>query len=293
LYACFAFVKQVGEVIPVGLAGLVKLVGVHEEIPVSQSDEFLSIDTPENVIFDYEVVGIGTRFIAALVDTLLIAITLIVVNLTTILLLNQFLNEEIVGSWVAALAGMFSFVVIWGYYIFFELRWNGQSPGKRWTHIRVIRRNGTPITLIESIVRNLVRIVDFLPVAYGAGIVTMFIHPQSCRLGDLAAGTLVVREQEEVALSSLGERPVLRSYLTPGVEEQVHQWPIERLSNDDLQLASDFLQRRHGLANQNALALTIVRRLLAKMEMPDEALRESDAPFVLASIVKAARASPT
>lgn len=172
---------------------------------------------------------------------------------------------------------------------FFELTWNGQSPGKRWAGIRVIRRDGTPVTLIESIIRNLVRIVDFLPIGYGVGIVTMFVHPQSCRLGDLAAGTLVVRDEAEITLTSLSERPATRSYLAAPVDESASTWPVEKLTDDEIRLASEFLQRRQTLVNQSALALTIVRRLLTKMELDDQTVRESDAPYVLSNIVAAYR----
>jgi uncharacterized RDD family membrane protein YckC len=252
---------------------------------VSEADELLSIDTPENVVFAYEVVGIGTRFIAALIDTVLLFVILVGIEITAGLLLADFV--DLAHGWVAALFVGFSFAVFWGYYILFELMWNGQSPGKRWAGVRVVRRDGTPITLVESLIRNLVRVVDFMPVAYGLGIVTMFIHPQTCRLGDLAAGTLVVRDQGPLGLVAAAEQPVLRAYLLPAIDEQVGQWPLERLETSDIQLAREFMQRRHGLVNHDALAMTIVRRLLAKMGLPSETVRAADAPYVLASVVQA------
>src|SRR5215510_11634669 len=96
-----------------------------------------------------------------------------------------------------------SFVLFWGYYIFFEMLWNGQTPGKRWVGLRVIRTDGTPITLSESFIRNLTRLVDFLPAAYGIGIISMFLDKQSRRLGDLAAGTLVVHDRAPISIQSL------------------------------------------------------------------------------------------
>jgi uncharacterized RDD family membrane protein YckC len=254
---------------------------------VAETDELLSIDTPENVVFDYEIVGIGSRFIAALVDSLLLALILLLVNVTAILVLSNLF--DLARGWVLGIFTAFSFLSLWGYYILFELLWNGQSPGKRWAGLRVIRRDGTPITLVESLIRNLVRFVDFLPVAYGAGIVTMFIHPQSCRLGDLAAGTLVVRDGGALALADLSERPVLRGYLSPVMEELVGSWPLDRLTPADLQLARDFMQRRQSLANQNTLALAILRRLQARMELPAETVHPADAQSALASIVNASK----
>lgn len=256
--------------------------------PIPQSDELLRIDTPENVNFAYEVVGIGTRFIACIIDTGLLALALVVVNVVAFLLLDNLL--EWAQAWVAGMAAILTFGLFWGYYIFFELMWNGQSPGKRWSGIRVIRRDGSPVTLTESIIRNLVRIVDFLPMGYGAGVITMFIHPQSCRLGDLAAGTLVVREQSELTLDDLGEQPLLRLLMTPGVEERVQHWPVERLGESDMALARAFLQRRHGLVDAHGLSAAILRRLLAKMERSEEEIGDMDHLSVLAAIVNARRA---
>jgi uncharacterized RDD family membrane protein YckC len=156
-----------GQMVPVGLSSADKLFAIHEwkGTPVPESDEFLSIDTPENVIFDYEVVGIGTRFIAAMIDSLLVFVALVVINLAGFFLLRNVF--DLARGWVAGLFVAISFALIWGYYLFFELAWNGQSPGKRWAGVRVIRRDGTPITLSESIIRNLLRPIDFLPVGYG------------------------------------------------------------------------------------------------------------------------------
>ena len=174
-------------------------------------DDYLHIDTPENVAFGYEVAGIGSRFLAALVDTLLIVILQVIVNVTLLLLVAAFLDfrlDDLNGlpsgwAWVAAAFGLVAFAFLWGYYIFFELLWNGQSPGKRMVGLRVLRANGAPITLAESLIRNLVRLIDFLPMYYGVGVVTMFIDSKSRRLGDLAAGTLVVRERARITLESL------------------------------------------------------------------------------------------
>jgi uncharacterized RDD family membrane protein YckC len=105
---------------------------------MSFDDSFLNIDTPENVVFGYEVVGIGSRFMAALVDTLIIVVLQIVVNLTMVLLAGNLLDVSAGEAWVTAVFGLISFILLWGYYIFFEMLWNGQSPGKRWLGLRVL-----------------------------------------------------------------------------------------------------------------------------------------------------------
>jgi len=96
-----------------------------------------------------------------------------------------------------------TFAIFWGYYIVFEMAWNGQTPGKRWIGLRVIKVNGYPISLVDSTIRNLVRVVDFLPAYYGLGVIAMFANAQARRLGDFAAGTVVVKERKEVTLESL------------------------------------------------------------------------------------------
>ena len=93
--------------------------------------------------------------------------------------------------------------MIWGYFVFFEVIWHGQTPGKRWVGLRVIKEGGYPLGFVDSVIRNVVRLADFLPAYYMLGAIVMFIDPRSRRLGDLAAGTLVVRERREFTPASL------------------------------------------------------------------------------------------
>ena len=90
-----------------------------------------------------------------------------------------------------------------GYFAMFEAFWNGQTPGKRWTHLRVIKDSGRPINAYDAILRNLLRIVDNLPTLYAIGIVTMLISKENKRVGDYAAGTVVVHEKPLQGVSSI------------------------------------------------------------------------------------------
>ncbi|MCA9999919.1 MAG: RDD family protein, partial [Anaerolineales bacterium] len=259
------------------------------------SDDFLSIDTPENVVFGYEVVGIGSRFMAALMDTLII-FGLQLVALFGLGLAFRLLGEgDIVQGWAVAAYGLVSFVLLWGYYIYFELRWNGRSPGKKAVGITVIRKDGTPITLAESVIRNLVRLVDFMPFAYGAGVVTMFIDGRSRRLGDMAAGTLVVRVPDEVTLASLAHKAsVPTRFRAPGVAETaVNDWPIYHIPETDILLAEEFLRRRIEINNEAPLIRPILNKLLAPMNIPGQTVSDDDALHVLARIVKLYREKET
>ncbi len=237
---------------------------------MSTPEEYLHIDTPENVIFGYEIVGIGSRFLAALIDSFIVALIQIPPNVLLFYVLSANLDDGSAGL-ISAILTFVTFALLWGYYIFFEVWWNGSTPGKRAIRVRVIRQDGMPITLTESIIRNLIRLIDFLPLAYGLGVVTMFIDGKSRRLGDLAAGTLVVREQEDVTLSSLAKQTRPAASSLSNVEESEPRelrWPVHLLTEEDIRLAESFLERRASLATTSGLSRQIMDRLTARMEVP-------------------------
>ena len=253
-------------------------------------DQYLNIDTPENVIFDYEVAGIGSRFIAALVDSTLIVTIMLVAYFTGFLFIAilGLPAESLAPGVIIALFGFFSFLVFWGYYILFEIIWNGQSPGKRWQHLRVLRSDGMPIGPSESGIRNLVRIIDFLPLFYGIGLIAMFANSQSRRLGDFAAGTLVVREETSVTLDDL---KIEADKLWASKEELKAEsgsrllLPVEKLSSQDIQLVEDYLQRRFELRNRVFLANQIARSMCAKMDLPPEQTEGKVSEDILIQII--------
>ncbi len=254
---------------------------------MTNANDILRIDTPENVTFDYEVAGLGSRFLAALVDTSLLVLLQIIVIGTFIFLglRNADLFSEDSGpTWVLALLSLIAFVFFWGYYIFFEILWNGQTPGKRWVGLRVIRLDGTPVTTAEVVIRNLVRTIDLLPTAYGVGIIVMFVNRNSRRLGDLAAGTVVVHEQGTAALSDLAgdRRDALVTLHTNSVVPA--GFPLERLTGQDLQMIEEFLMRRYHLANRRELAGHILRSLYERAGQPAESLPTEDPEGMLAAL---------
>ncbi len=189
--------------------------------------EEYTIDTPENVTFGYTIAGIGSRFIGCLVDTTILVLLLLLLNIGISLLLAwlgdnapaQPLDAEPTPDWITgllvAIYALINFGIIWGYYIAFELLWNGQTPGKRLANTQVVRANGAPAEFGEVAIRNVIRIIDFLPFAYAIGFVVMFLNRRSRRLGDFAANTLVIKRQDQVKLSDLGS-PV------PGSKERDH-----------------------------------------------------------------------
>ncbi len=141
--------------------------------------------------------GIGSRFIAALLDSLILLFALIF-----LLVLRALIVPALGGlgakaaSWGMGVYLLSVFLLLWGYFTLFEAFNNGRTIGKLVAKIRVIHQSGRGMNFVESLSRNLVRYIDFMPVFYGVGIVTMFLSRRHQRLGDMVAGTLVVRERE-------------------------------------------------------------------------------------------------
>jgi uncharacterized RDD family membrane protein YckC len=171
------------------------------EIIVDSIDQ-LRIDTPEQIALELPLAGVGSRFLALAIDTLIQSVFYLITAIIFIFTLP-------VGSSVLmflprllgpSLAIFILFAIYWGYFAFFESIWSGQTPGKRYAGIRVIKESGRPINAFEAIGRNLMRAVDGLPGIYGVGLVCMMCNQQSRRLGDFVAGTVVVHEKptEEV-----------------------------------------------------------------------------------------------
>jgi uncharacterized RDD family membrane protein YckC len=223
------------------------------------------VETPERVEIDYAVAGIGSRFLAALVDAVLVFVLVTVLGvigsigiIAVAALASAFLgvrrgDNEFWGVVGIAAMILIWFAIIWGYFVFFELIWHGQTPGKRWLGLRVIKEGGYPVGFAEVAIRNVVRLVDFLPFYYVIGIVVMFIDGRSRRLGDLAAGTLVVKERRDLRLETLTAE--LERVATATVEPGAPIANLDRLTADDLALLHDYLGRRATLRRDAAAAL--------------------------------------
>ena len=159
-----------------------------------------NVATPENVELDYEVAGIGSRFLAIAIDTVL----QIVLGGAVVLVLVIFYGfgkedflKNLPGIWEGILMGFLiflSFLISFGYFIILEMVMNGQTLGKKILNIRVRKDLGNAPGFWDLLLRNLIRIVDTLPIFYGVGLVVMFMNKKAKRLGDYAAGTVVVKE---------------------------------------------------------------------------------------------------
>jgi uncharacterized RDD family membrane protein YckC len=165
-----------------------ELMNVNESTPWERR---ITIRTPENLELSYDLAGAGTRAAAYLLDIVLIVL---LSQLLANLFVALFLFIKSAGeAWAAAIIGLLMFLFINGYFIVFEWLMNGQTPGKRAVGIRVIKEGGYALRFIDTLLRNVMRAIDFLPLFYGVGLVSLLFTPRSQRLGDLVAGTLLVR----------------------------------------------------------------------------------------------------
>jgi uncharacterized RDD family membrane protein YckC len=231
----------------------------------------LSIETPEQVALEFPLAGVGSRFLALAIDMLLQGAIMAIVILA-VTGAWSILRPSGGGFWFAAVGLLAAFTVFYGYFAGFEAFWHGQTPGKRLVGLRVLSVTGRPIRLDEALLRNVLRVVDQLPGVYAVGIVTMLITSRSQRLGDLAAGTVVVHERGLTA-------PVMAFAATPAAAAG---WTGGGLSDAELTLVETFLQRRHELdVNvRDARARAIADRLRARLgsaapELGPEALIEA------------------
>ena len=199
----------------------------------------LTIDTPEQVHLEFMVAGIGSRFMAVFLDTLIQIVIYIVLLIAGFILTVGARGLSNAPVWVMALIGFLFFCIYWGYFAVFEILWNGQTPGKRWAGIRVIKDTGRPINAFEAIARNLVRIVDNFPGFYGVGVTTMLLNARHRRLGDYVAGTLVVHESSDRESQLFFNHP-------PAAEFPLHQ--AAQLTLEEVELIETFLARRLDLA---------------------------------------------
>ncbi|MUV37509.1 hypothetical protein JNUCC1_01315 [Lentibacillus sp. JNUCC-1] len=157
-------------------------------------EERVDVKTPEYVSLNFSLAGLGSRAAALIIDQILISI----VMLAFMLIFFFAMGADLVGDslWPFAVLIIVVFILNYGYYFVAEYFFAGRTIGKRLMGIRVIQENGHSITLLSSLIRNLVRIVDMLPQGYFIGMLMVFLHPKHKRLGDLAAGTIVVHERK-------------------------------------------------------------------------------------------------
>jgi len=217
------------------------------------NEEILVIETPERVPLHFALASIGNRFLAVAIDHAIQLLTVVLIGITTAILASFSIFEQTMSGapkWVKALSTILLFLVISGYFAFFEWIWNGQTPGKRWMKLRVIREDGRPITFWEASVRNLLRTFDmFFPPFYSVGLIAVFSSTRDQRIGDMVAGTVVVREREAEApaFSHLFTSPVSDPALRRSFKPVDFTASLNSLTESEIEVVETFLRRRWDL----------------------------------------------
>jgi uncharacterized RDD family membrane protein YckC len=247
-------------------------------------EDRLTITTPEGVELSLTLAGVGSRFIAAVIDALLELVTL-----GALAALVFPTNGFGLGANAAEAAFVVAlFAVFWGYDVAFEVLAGGRTLGKRWSGLRVIREGGQPIGFLASTTRNLLRIVDWLPSGYLIGIIAILVSGKNQRLGDIVAGTIVVRELPSPITQSL------RAPAPPATPAPMLGWDVSAISPEELATVRRFLDRRAeiGPDARHELAATLASRLRLKAAgVPPELGSEEFLELLVAAKTGGARSS--
>ncbi len=236
---------------------------------IIESEETLIIETPERVPLAFALASIGNRFLAVAIDHFIQFMSIFIVAWALITWsgvglegLEQEPQEVLkeMSKWTIAIMILIIFGLFAGYFIFFEWLWNGQTPGKRLLKLRVIREDGRPITLWEAIARNLLRIIDSFPTLaiipfYSIGLISVFSSSRDQRIGDMFAGTVVIRERTDEAptfAETFSNR--ISDAAFRRVQKKVEfQTDIRTLTQDEIEVVESFLRRRWDLTERQRL----------------------------------------
>jgi uncharacterized RDD family membrane protein YckC len=219
------------------------------------TEDILVIETPERVPLHFALASIGNRFLACAIDHAIQAVAIGLIVLTAVILMNFQIIEQVISSapkWVLAVMILMLFLIFAGYFAFFEWAWSGQTPGKRWLKLRVIREDGRPITFWEAAVRNLLRTIDMMPAPfYSIGLISVFSSARDQRIGDMVAGTVVVREREAEApeFSQVFATPVSDPALRRSFKPVDFTASLNSLTESEIEVVETFLRRRWDLSD--------------------------------------------
>jgi uncharacterized RDD family membrane protein YckC len=235
---------------------------------IIETEETLIIETPERVPLEFALASIGNRFLAVAIDHFIQYFSMFLIawifiwasGIWTVSnegLMNDIQNE--MSKWTIAILIIVLFLLFAGYFVVFEWLWNGQTPGKRLLKLRVLREDGRPITLWESLARNLLRIFDAVPgfvlPVYSIGLITIFLSNRDQRIGDIFAGTVVVRERtdeaptfEETFSNRISDAAFRRVQKKVDFEANITQ-----LQESQIEVIESFLRRRWDLSERQRL----------------------------------------
>ena len=223
----------------------------------------LTITTPEHVNIRLEPAGSGSRFLAVLIDSFITTAIASVIYAVSINIVPRLVAGAI---FVTA-----SFLLTWGWHIYFEVKRHGRTLGKRALSLRVVDARGLPVTLYQSIVRNVARVVDFLPAFYGVAAIVSMIRGDRKRLGDILADTLVIRESQPLAYrGDLGAERHYNTLRTPRVQRLIrHRVSLEER---EFLLALCLRAQKMSPAARYDLMEEVAKTYRQKLDIEEEAI---------------------
>jgi uncharacterized RDD family membrane protein YckC len=232
----------------------------------------IKLSTPESIELEFTLAGIGSRALALLVDYHVLGISLVLFWTLYSLFINQLeayldrlkVNYSGLEIWMVAIALLVSFAIYTGYFVCFEVLWQGQTLGKRFAKIRVIRDDGKPVGLSQAALRSLLRPIDDI---FFIGAFFIFFGRREKRLGDWVAGTLVIQE----------DRPQLQKklFISEPAQQLAVQLPemtdLTQLLPDDFAVISEYLHRRYFMASKarRDLSLKLAREIRAIIKLEE------------------------
>jgi len=249
---------------------------------IIETEETLIIETPERVPLAFALASIGNRFLAVAIDHAIQYVSIALIGLIFLFAAGLFSDgaETVIDSvgvdtprWIIAVLIIVIFILFSGYFAFFEWWWDGQTPGKRLMKLRVIREDGRPITLWEAIARNLLRIFDTIPgfviPIYSVGLIVVFLNSRDQRVGDMFAGTVVIRERTDEAptFADTFSNPVADAAFRRVQQRTAFDANITSIGEREIEIIESFLRRRWDLTDRQRIwmawriALPIMFRL--------------------------------
>ena len=242
------------------------------------TDETLVIETPEHVELNFALATIGNRFLACAIDHAIQVISFIIIYVIARSLSSSLRAAEKIlfndargmSLWIVALMIVAGFLIFFGYFIFFETIWSGQTPGKRWLKLRVIQDDGRPINFFAALTRNLIRFADmFVQPFYSVGIISVFASERAKRLGDFVANTVVVKERvaEAPKFDEVFESEVIDSALRRIAPQVDFKGDVRAVTPSEILVVENFLRRRYDIPENPRLWLAwrIAMPLLEKI----------------------------
>ncbi|WP_404456760.1 RDD family protein [Virgibacillus necropolis] len=240
------------------------------------NQEQVEIKTPEFVSLQFQLAGLGSRAAALIIDQLILTVVsvLVIVGMSFVEFDQMsLLSLPELSSLPIAIAIILIFLINWGYFFVVEYFSGGRTIGKKMLGIRVIQDNGHSLTVLSSLIRNLLRIIDSLPASYLVGMTMVFFHPKHKRLGDLVAGTIVVHERKgkrNKKMSSIEKEIEFRGLQASDLS--IDEWTLKTLGTKEWNLLKTYSNRLLQLpySERGELTREIATILFSKVGLETE-----------------------